>query len=262
MARPAAEIALAARAGGGDDTAPAAVQETIVFPTQADQVIAQTTLEVIRRVARPVTGAGLTSAADLNRPEVLAQIVQQVQQIVAPSQQELEGMGSEEQVKATVQKAVELWVEKSMDIPKIVLMPNPGTDFGFDDFDLDVAHTAFQPVSQDILLAYLRTDERERLNADVAFHKEKRLEDYIVRKLWDYDDISYDDQADLLYKLAGQMIAHLRTLHHNEDTLLNVVRYHERKLAELIHAQMQSRSPRASPPSARTTTSARRAKRP
>lgn len=240
VARPAAEIALAPRAGGAQEDAPAAVQETIVFPTPADQAIAQTTLEVIRRVARPVTGAGLKSAADLNKPEVLAQIVQQVQQIVAPSQQELEGMGSEEQVRATVQKAVEMWVEKSMDIPRITIVPTGDTDFGYDDFDLDVAHIAFQPVSQDILLAYLRTDERERLNADVAFRKEKRLEDYIVRNLWDYNDISYDDQAELLYKLAGQMVDHLRTLHHDEDTLLNVVRYHERKLAELIHAQMQS----------------------
>ena len=240
VARPAAEIALAPRAGGAQEDAPAAVQETIVFPTPADQAIAQTTLEVIRRVARPVTGAGLKSAADLNKPEVLAQIVQQVQQIVAPSQQELEGMGSEEQVRATVQKAVEMWVEKSMDIPRITIVPTGDTDFGYDDFELDVAHIAFQPVSQDILLAYLRTDERERLNADVAFRKEKRLEDYIVRNLWDYNDISYDDQAELLYKLAGQMVDHLRTLHHDEDTLLNVVRYHERKLAELIHAQMQS----------------------
>jgi type III restriction enzyme len=66
------------------------------------------------------------------------------------------------------------------------------------------------------------------------------LEDYIVRRLWDYDDISYDDQADLLYKLAGQMIAHVPTLHHDEDTVFNVVRSHERKMAELIHAQMQS----------------------
>jgi type III restriction enzyme len=240
VARPAAEIALAPGAGGAEESAAAAVQETIVFSTSADQAIAQTTLEVIRRVARPVTGAGLKSAADLNKPEVLAQIVQQVQQIVAPSQGELAGMGSEEQVRATVQKAVEMWVERSMDIPRITLVPTGDTDFGYDDFDLDVAHIAFQPVSQDILLAYLRTDERERLNADVAFKKEKRLEDYIVRNLWDYNDISYDDQADLLYKLAGQMVAHLRTLHHDEDTLLNVVRYHERKLAELIHAQMQS----------------------
>jgi type III restriction enzyme len=66
------------------------------------------------------------------------------------------------------------------------------------------------------------------------------LEDYIVLRLCDYDDISYDDQADLLYKLAGQMIAHVRTLHHDEDTVFNVVRSHERSMAELIHAQMQS----------------------
>ncbi|MGC9945639.1 MAG: hypothetical protein ABSF64_04530 [Bryobacteraceae bacterium] len=197
-------------------------------------------MEVIRRVARPVTSAGLKSAAGLNKPEVLPQIVQQVQQIVAPSQGELEGMGSEEQVRARLQKAAEMWVEKSMDIPRIVIQPIGDTAFGYDDFDLDVAHIAFQPVSRDILLAYLRTDERELLNADVAFKKEKRLEDYLVRNLWDYNDISYDDQADLLHKLAGQMVAHLRTLHRDEDTLLNVVRYHERKLAELIHAQMQS----------------------
>jgi len=180
VARPAAEIALAPRAGGAEESAAVPVQETIVFPTSADQAIAQTTLEVIRRVARPVTGAGLKSAADLNKPELLAQILQQVQQIVAPSQAELEGMGSEEQVRATVQKAVEMWVEKSMDIPRITLVPTGDTDFGYDDFDLDVAHIAFQPVSQDILLAYLRTDEREPHNADGATQKKQRLEDHIV----------------------------------------------------------------------------------
>ena len=66
------------------------------------------------------------------------------------------------------------------------------------------------------------------------------MEDYIVLRLCDYDDISYDDQADLLYQLAGQMIAHVRTLHNDEDTVFNVVRSHERSMAELIHAQMQS----------------------
>ncbi|MBL8215162.1 MAG: hypothetical protein JNK87_30870 [Bryobacterales bacterium] len=239
VARPAAEIALSPQAPPDGDT-PAPVQQAIAFATEADQVVAQTTLDVIRRVDRVITGTELKSAADLKKPEVLAQIVQQVQQIVAPSQQALEGMGNEEQVKATVEKAVELWVERSMDIPRVVLLPLAGTEFGYNDFDLDVAHIAFQPVSQEILLAYLRTDEQERLNADVAFHKEKRLEDYIVRKLIEYDDISYDDQADMLYKLAGQMVAHLRSLHAEEDTLLAVIRYHERKLAELIHAQMQS----------------------
>ncbi len=244
VARPGADIALVPEPPpAGEDGSPAPVQQAISFPTQADQVVAQATLDVIRRVATgtPLKATeALKSGADLKKPEVLAQIVEQVQQMVAPSQQSLEGMGNEQQVAATVQKAVELWVSKSMDIPRIVLMPVEGTEFGYNDFDLDVAGHNFPPVSQEILLAYIRTDERERLNADKAFHKEKRLEDYIVRKLIEFDDISYDDQADLLYKLAGQMVAHVQSLHSDEATVLTVVRYHERKMAELIHAQMQS----------------------
>ena len=127
-----------------------------------------------------------------------------------------------------------------MDIPRIVPMPKAGSEFGYSDFDLEVAGHNFPPVTQEILLAYLRTDEQERLNAEVAFHREKRLEDYLVRRLIGYDDIGYDDQAELLYKLVGQMVAHLRSLHSEEDVLLCVVRYHERKMAELIHAQMQA----------------------
>lgn len=246
IASPTSDIALAPQlAPQGDNSHPAAMQQTIVFQTEAEQVLAQTTLEVIRRADRTVTGPAIKSAADLNQPEVLAQLVQQVQRIVAPRQHALEGMSAAEdqakaQVKATVEKAVAMWVERSMDIPRITVMPNQDDGFGFDDFDLDLTHIAFQPVSQEILLAYIRTDEQERLNADLAYRTEKRLEDYIVYKLADHDDISYDDQAALLYKLAGQMVAHHRALHPEEDVLLCVVRYHERKMAELIHAQMQS----------------------
>jgi type III restriction enzyme len=39
---------------------------------------------------------------------------------------------------------------------------------------------------------------------------EVRLEDYIVRGLIDFDDISYDEQTDLLYDLATQTVAHFK----------------------------------------------------
>jgi hypothetical protein len=35
---------------------------------------------------------------------------------------------------------------------------------------------------------------------------EKRLEDCLIRRLVDLDEVSYDDHADLLHKLAGQMV--------------------------------------------------------
>jgi type III restriction enzyme len=61
-----------------------------------------------------------------------------------------------------------------------------------------------------------------------------------VRALIDHDDISYDDHADLLYKLAGQMVAHLRSYLPDEDAVRNVLQFHGRRLAELIHSQMQA----------------------
>ena len=44
---------------------------------------------------------------------------------------------------------------------------------------------------------------------DARGAQEQRLEDYLVRGLMDFDDISYDDHADLLYDLAGQMVKYL-----------------------------------------------------
>lgn len=67
---------------------------------------------------------------------------------------------------------------------------------------------------------------------------EKRPEDYVIRVLVDFDDISYDDHADLLYKLTGQLVTHLKS-YLSEDDTINVLQYHQRQLADLIRAQMQ-----------------------
>jgi len=58
--------------------------------------------------------------------------------------------------------------------------------------------------------------------------------------LIDFDDISYDQHADLLYNLSGQMVAHLRSYLKDEGEMLNVLQYYHRQLAEFIHSQMQA----------------------
>jgi len=64
------------------------------------------------------------------------------------------------------------------------------------------------------------------------------LENYIVRSLIDYDDISYDDHSELLYELSGNVITHLRSYLSDEKDVSNVLQYHSKRIAELIHAQM------------------------
>jgi type III restriction enzyme len=68
---------------------------------------------------------------------------------------------------------------------------------------------------------------------------EEKPENYLVRGLIDFNDICYDDHAALLYKLAGQVLAHLRSYLKNEPEVLNVLQYHQQALVNLIHAQMQ-----------------------
>ena len=68
--------------------------------------------------------------------------------------------------------------------------------------------------------------------------EEARLEDYVVGGLVDFDDISYDEHADLLYDLATQTVRHFQRYLNDEDTR-KVLRCYQRDIARFIHVQMQ-----------------------
>ena len=61
----------------------------------------------------------------------------------------------------------------------------------------------------------------------------------MVSGLMDFDDISYDEHADLLYDLAGQTVRHFQTYLSEEETR-KVLRCYQRDIARFIHSQMQS----------------------
>lgn len=142
-------------------------------------------------------------------------------------------------MKAVVKETTKAYVERSIDIPKIVVVPKGEVTCGFEDFDLDVGNINLQPVAKDLISQGLHNGERLKLMDGDGIVEEERPEDYLVRGLIDFDDVSYDDNAELLYKLAGQIVAHLRSYLAGEDEVLNVLQYHQRTLVNLIHAQMQ-----------------------
>jgi type III restriction enzyme len=67
---------------------------------------------------------------------------------------------------------------------------------------------------------------------------EERLENYIVRELINYDDIDYDEHADLIYELSGQAVAHFKSYLKTEDELHNILGNHGKTIAENIYQQM------------------------
>ncbi len=203
------------------------------FPTEAERQVASATLEVIKKYEN------LPRSFDLNSPDMQARITRDVIDTMTPVQRELEGMAEVPDISAIVAKATHIFIEHTIDIPRIIVVPKGEVSCGFHDFEMDVEGIRLQPVDDDILIQHLRTHQRERLSYGSGIVAEERPENYLVRMLMDFDDVSYDDHAVLLYKLAGQVVTHLRSYLPDEDAVSNVLQYHQQQLAELIHAQMQ-----------------------
>lgn len=110
----------------------------------------------------------------------------------------------------------------------------------FEDFNLQPPTARLQPVADAILVHGLVDNSHDRLVPGDGVVVERRPEDYLVPELIDQPDISYDDNADLLYKLAGQMVTYLRSYLPDDDAVDNVLRHHRKQLARDIHVQMQA----------------------
>ncbi|MEO8380831.1 MAG: DEAD/DEAH box helicase family protein [Acidobacteriota bacterium] len=203
------------------------------FPTLESQRVAKITMDVVKDFER------LPSSRDLQKPEIKAQIIKKVTEAYNAGQQTIEGVVEKPDIASDVEKALALRAEKTIDIPRISVVPTGEITSGFRDFDLELANVRYQPVDHEILIQHLQSNTREKLMTGVTEVDEDRLENYLVRALIDFDDISYDDQADLLYRLAGQVVTHLGSYLKDDDEVTNVLQYYQRPLAELVHAQMQ-----------------------
>ena len=207
-------------------------QATPIFAGELERGIAQAAYKVMQHYEN------LPASSHLLKPEVQAKIVEEVRQSVTPSQQALPGMAAVPRIADVVAKTAQLVVRQSIDIPRILVVPKGEVTTGFHAFTLDCSNIHYQPVERDLLIQHLRTHEQETLSFGGRMQPEQRLEDYLVRGLVDYDDISYDEHSDLLYDLAGQLVRHLRSYLSEEDAR-NVLIYHQKQLAAFVHAQMQ-----------------------
>jgi type III restriction enzyme len=95
----------------------------------------------------------------------------------------------------------------------------------------------FPVPSKDLWVHNLHTNKGEAVAVSNDGAREKRMEDYVVAGLVDFDDVSYDTNADLLYDLATQTVNHFRT-YLPEAEIWQVLHFHQKDIAVFIHAQM------------------------
>jgi type III restriction enzyme len=205
-----------------------------VFNGVAETTVAQIAIAELNKLQHsPKTVA--TSKALLDT-DVQKSVVQAVTEQLIMGQQSLFTTENPVDVADIVAKTTALMVNQTIDIPRVIVVPKGEVSYGYKPFTLNLSALNLQPSERDIVIHSLQTNEQAFMTAQVGL-SEAKPEDYIVHALIDYDDISYDDHADLIYDLATQAVEHLNG-YLSTDEVSNVLSNHRKLLAQTIHTQM------------------------
>jgi len=201
-----------------------------------EQKIAQIAYNVIRKFeSQPEK---LPSVTYLQQPEVQAAVLQEVAKQYRPAQMELTGIAKQPDLAGVVSKTAEIVIQQTIDIPRILVVPKGEVKSGFKPFTLDLTPINYPAPDDELWIRHLRTEQVDVIGLGRGSADEQRLEDYVVSGLIDFDDVAYDEHANLLYDLAGQVVSHICG-YLSADDARRVLRLHQREIARFVHAQMQ-----------------------
>jgi type III restriction enzyme len=201
-----------------------------------EQKVAKIAYDVMRKMA--AQPGQLPSSTYLQHPEIQAAVLKEVATQYKPDQLELDGIAKLPDVASVVAKTADIVVQQTIDIPRILVVPRGEVKSGFKPFTLNVSTLNYPAPSEELWVQYLRTGQLDIVGLGRGGIEEGTLEDYVVSGLIDFDDVAYDEHADLLYELAEQVVTHLRS-YLPEDDARKVLRLHQNEIARFVHSQMQ-----------------------
>ena len=206
-----------------------------IYTTEPAKAVVRTTIAVVEAQAQRY------STAELATPAVQAKIAAEVDVRIAASTPQV-GLAFTEVPKTAdiVAKTIAAMTASTIEIPEIVVLPTAEKNFGFTAFNLTGLDAInVRPVSQELLIQEIRTEERLKLRRGQGGVREDVQTNYIVRHLiGEYDEIDYDTNAELLHKLAGQVVARMASYIPDAGRLDDALLVHGRQLASFIHTQL------------------------
>jgi type III restriction enzyme len=223
-------------AGMTDTTTVPDGSTTLLFANEAERDVAKITYEAIKRLqSRPQDVPDVSWA---KKPDMQERLVQEVEAIYNAGQLGLDGLREVVDVRKVVEVTTDEVVDLTISIPKIVVVPEGEVQSSFAPFELDLSGLRYPAVSAVLVGQALRTGESWRMSTMSGRGREKRLEDYVVSGLIDFDEISYDDHAGLLQDIASQVVKHFRAYLADDEQVEGVLAVHQREIARNLFSQM------------------------
>lgn len=213
------------------------LQAPYIIEVPDEREAAQVAIQVIQSDYERALKRGF---GQLEEAATKEELTRKVASILERPQGTLEGVVPKVDVGSVVSKVIANVTALTIEIPRIVVLPKGEVNFHYSDFDLaGLDGVAKQPISDKIMIQRLRDEARVFLARPLEMEREEHPENYLVRHLLSFPQIDYDEHADLLMKLCGQMLRHLRSYLPDEYAVENVLLVHGEDLARFIFAQMQ-----------------------
>jgi len=210
--------------------------EAVVFTGVAEKAVAKAALSAINQLQHQPKQVPTSQA--LASQTVQDELVKVVSEHLSSSQALLFENKDAVDVAAVVAKATQLVVDQTIDIPRIVVVPKGEVNYGYHPFELDVSSINLQPQSRILVSQSLQTNQQTDIGEGDTGNCEPVKENYILKKLFNYDDISYDEEAGLLRSLAQQAVEHLQSYLSDDKDVESVLQNQSEAIAKVIHAQM------------------------
>lgn len=208
-----------------------------IFASPIEQKIAQLSYQAIVNLENYPEEVPTTTSLLL--PNIQEKVCKAVTQEYQPEQMEIAGVNPPINIEAIVAKTTNLVIQQTIDIPQILIIPKGEIRSGFRSFALDMTDLNYPvPSPEELHIQSLATNESASLEIKKVNFQESRMENYIVKGLFKFDDISYEEHADFLYDLASQVVSYYLNQYSEDDTH-NIVQFRQNEIANSIHSQMQ-----------------------
>ena len=210
--------------------------EKPLFISEPEKMAARATLDIIKQYQSKPEQAPTSQA--LQSDLVQERIVAAVKEHLTQGQQSLLEEDKQIDIADVVAKTTALVIDNTIDIPRIIVTPKGSVTSGYRPFLLDVSGIkGLKPQERSLVSHSLQTNAQTESGDGDSGNYEPIKENYILKKLFDYDDIAYDEHAELLYDLAKQTVDCLGQVNDEKD-VENILQNQGEIIARLIHAQL------------------------
>ena len=206
--------------------------------------------EVLGDMPRVTSGllrdSGIKSVRDLDKPEYVAVIKDLTIRRIEESAREVSPMFAEEfakprieEVDSVVDTVIHDFVKNIIEIPRMTIQ-REAYKAEYKWFDLDTRMGFDLPSLKDEIIRVGLVDKSSDIIEVMSGRQYDSPLDQIVSALLDYDEIDYDENAELIYHLANQALQAITKNAENENDIPKIVNNFKKAIAKTIFDQMQA----------------------